>query len=66
MAIQKKNFPLRLDPNIYAALERWAQDELRSVNGHIEYLLREALNRSKRLDAAMQKTPEESANDTTV
>lgn len=66
MAIQKKNFPLRLDPNIYAALERWAQDELRSVNGHIEYLLREALRRSKRLDAAMQKNSEKSADDTTV
>lgn len=38
----KKNFPLRLDPALYEALERWAADELRSVNGHIEFLLREA------------------------
>ena len=45
----KKNFPLRLDPNIYRALEQWASEEIRSVNGHIEYLLREALVREKRI-----------------
>ncbi|MCD1259804.1 hypothetical protein B5M42_013265 [Paenibacillus athensensis] len=45
----KKNFPLRLDPQLYAALERWADDEFRSVNGHIEFLLREALLRAGRL-----------------
>jgi len=45
----KKNFPLRLDPKLYEALERWAADEFRSVNGHIEYLLREALMRTGRL-----------------
>jgi hypothetical protein len=49
MADKKKSFPLRLDPKIYAALERWSQDELRSVNAHIEYLLREALKQSGRL-----------------
>jgi hypothetical protein len=45
----KKNFPLRMDPKLYEALERWAEDEFRSVNGHIEYLLREALQRAGRL-----------------
>ncbi|KRE45623.1 hypothetical protein [Paenibacillus sp. Soil724D2] len=45
----KKNFPLRLDPKLYEALERWAEDEFRSVNGHIEYLLREALQRTGRM-----------------
>lgn len=49
MAGEKKNFPLRIDPQIYASLERWAQDELRSVNSHIEYLLREALKKAGRL-----------------
>ena len=49
MAGEKKNFPLRIDPRIYAALERWSQDELRSVNSHIEYLLREALKKTGRL-----------------
>jgi hypothetical protein len=49
MAASKKSFPLRLDPNIYSALEQWASEEIRSVNGHIEYLLREALKKEKRL-----------------
>lgn len=45
----KKAYPLRLDPEIYAALERWAADEFRSVNAHMEYLLREALRKAGRL-----------------
>lgn len=45
----KKNFALRLDPKLYEALERWAEDEFRSVNSHIEYLLREAMQRAGRL-----------------
>jgi len=39
----KKAFLLRLDPDVWAALESLAAQELRSVNGQIEYLLREAL-----------------------
>ncbi|CCQ97295.1 Predicted protein [[Clostridium] ultunense Esp] len=45
----KKQFPLRLDPSIYEAIEKWATDEFRSVNAHIEYLLRESLRREGRL-----------------
>ncbi|MDF2961997.1 MAG: hypothetical protein K0S39_3732 [Paenibacillus sp.] len=45
----KKNFALRLDPKLYEALERWANEEFRSVNGHIEFLLREAAFRAGRL-----------------
>ncbi|MCL6595359.1 MAG: toxin-antitoxin system HicB family antitoxin [Firmicutes bacterium] len=44
----KKRFLLRLDPAVYDALARWAADELRSVNGQIEYLLAEALHRAGR------------------
>jgi hypothetical protein len=40
---EKKAFPLRLDPALHAAVARLAAAELRSVNGQIEYLLREAL-----------------------
>jgi hypothetical protein len=47
--VARKAFLLRLDPRAYDALERWAQDELRSVNGQIEYLLRQALVRAGRL-----------------
>ncbi len=49
MPKEKKAFPLRLDPELYQALEKWASDELRSVNAHIEFLLREALKKSGRL-----------------
>jgi hypothetical protein len=44
----RKTFLLRIDPQLYEALERWAQDELRSVNGHIEYLLSQALRQAGR------------------
>ncbi|MVP01742.1 hypothetical protein [Paenibacillus lutrae] len=53
----KKNFALRLDPKLYEALERWAGDEFRSVNGHIEFLLREALLRSGRLPGNKPQPP---------
>ncbi|WKB34822.1 toxin-antitoxin system HicB family antitoxin [Terrilactibacillus sp. S3-3] len=45
----KKSFLLRVDPALYEALQKWATDEFRSVNGHIEFLLRDALRRSGRL-----------------
>lgn len=45
----KKNFPLRIDPALYEVLERWAADELRSINAHMEYLLRDAARRAGRL-----------------
>lgn len=45
----KKRFLLRLDPDTYDMLERWAADDLRSINGQIEYLLVDALKRSGRL-----------------
>jgi hypothetical protein len=40
---ERKPFLLRIDPDLWAQLEAWAQDELRSVNGQIEYLLRQAV-----------------------
>lgn len=43
----KKSFLLRMDPELWRELERWAQDELRSVNGQIEYLLRQAVAKRK-------------------
>ncbi len=44
---QRKQFLLRMDPALWAELERWAADELRSVNGQIEYLLRQAVAKRK-------------------
>jgi len=46
--MRKKQFPLRLDPDLYDALAHWAADELRSVNAHIEFLLKEAVKRAGR------------------
>lgn len=45
---EKKSFLLRIDPALWVDLERWAQDELRSVNGQIEYILRQAAAKRKR------------------
>ena len=44
---ERKSFLLRMDPALWDDLEAWAQDELRSVNGQIEYLLRQAVLRRK-------------------
>jgi len=40
---EKKNFVLRLSPEMYAALEKWAADDFRSVNGQVEWILDRAL-----------------------
>ncbi|MFQ5558478.1 MAG: Arc family DNA binding domain-containing protein [Acidimicrobiales bacterium] len=45
----RKSYPLRIDPSVHAAIERWAADELRSVNAQIEFALRDALRRAGRL-----------------
>jgi len=47
---KRKSFLLRISPELYAALERWAADDLRSVNAQIEFLLQEAVRRSGRED----------------
>jgi len=46
---QRKPFLLRLDPALLEALQRWAADDLRSLNGQIEFLLRRALHGEGRL-----------------
>jgi hypothetical protein len=43
----RKSFLLRIDPELWRELERWAQDELRSVNGQIEFLLKQAVTKRK-------------------
>ena len=45
----KKNFALRIDTEVYDAIERWAADEFRSANGQIEWILAEALKKAKRM-----------------
>ncbi len=45
---EKKSFALRIDPEIMKALEKWAADEFRSVNGQIEWILNKSLKESGR------------------
>lgn len=45
----KKAFPLRISATVLEAVQHWADDDLRSLNAQIEYVLREALRQSKRL-----------------
>jgi hypothetical protein len=50
MAGERKPFLLRIPPELLRELEKWAGDELRSVNGQIEFILRQAVARRKRLE----------------
>ena len=45
---EKKQVPLRLNENLYNALAKWAEDDFRSVNGQIEYLLTECVKQRKK------------------
>ncbi len=51
----KKNFALRIDSEVYDAIEKWAADEFRSANGQIEWILSEALKKAKRYPKQMKK-----------
>ena len=55
----RKAFLLRIDPELWADLEAWAQDELRSVNGQIEYLLRQAVQKRKGVQPSVPGTETE-------
>lgn len=45
---ERKAFLLRIPPGLWKEIEAWAQEELRSVNGQIEYLLKQAVNQRKK------------------
>jgi hypothetical protein len=47
--VSKKSFPLRINEQVIAAMQRWADDDLRSLNAQIEFVLREALVKSGRV-----------------
>ena len=53
----RKAFLLRVDPSVYEALQAWAADDLRSLNGQIEYLLRQALREAGRLGEKDEPRP---------
>ena len=54
----KKAYPLRISSDVLDAMQRWAQDELRSANAQIEYVLREALRKAGRLQKATEENQE--------
>ena len=59
---KKKSFVLRIDPDVYDAIEKWAAQEFRSANGQIEWIINKALRDARR---TVEKTiPEEPDNDT--
>ncbi len=51
MAADKKAYPLRISPQVLDAMQRWANDDLRSLNAQIEYVLRDALRKAGRIKA---------------
>ena len=59
---EKKAYPLRINAVVLAEVQRWADDELRSVNAQIEYVLRDALRRAGRLKPAGTQNEDEDAN----
>jgi hypothetical protein len=56
----RKAFLIRVDPALLQSLQRWADDDLRSLNSHIEFLLRDALRRANRLPKKPAPQDEES------
>jgi len=56
---EKKRFLLRMDERLWTVLERWSADELRSVNGQIEFLLQEAARKAGRWPPARPDEPPE-------
>ena len=57
----QKSFVLRIDPATMKELERWAEDEFRSVNGQLQWIIAEALRRSGRLKKSKKKQNDENS-----
>ena len=56
---KKKQLPLRLSQTLYDELARWAEDDFRSINGQIEYLLTECVKKRKKSEAGSKKSDSE-------
>lgn len=57
---KKKSFVLRIDPEVYDAIEKWAAQEFRSANGQIEWIINKALRDARRM---VEKTAEEDSGE---
>ena len=58
---ESKRFLLRLDPSLFEALRRWAQEDLRSINGQIEYLLTQQVRRAGPLPHRPARRPDQTS-----
>lgn len=56
---KKKSFVLRIDPEVFKAIEKWAEDEFRSVNGQLEWMISKSLKDAKRLKKKNDKNDEQ-------
>jgi hypothetical protein len=61
MTAEKKAYPLRINASVLEAMQRWSDDELRSVNAQIEYVLRDALRKAGRLKQDKAKPADDDA-----
>jgi hypothetical protein len=53
---KKKSFVLRIDPETFEQIEKWAEDEFRSVNGQLEWMIHKSLKDAKRLNKSKSKS----------
>ena len=60
---KRKQYPLRIDSEVWAGIERWAADDLRSVNAQVEFILRRALKDAGRLKPAGAENPEQTGGE---
>ncbi|MGM0621645.1 hypothetical protein SAMN05444280_11031 [Tangfeifania diversioriginum] len=56
---KKKTFVLRVDPEMMKAVEKWAADDFRSINGQLEWIIHNALKDAKRLNKKSKKEPDQ-------
>ncbi|MBR2835118.1 MAG: Arc family DNA-binding protein [Coriobacteriales bacterium] len=59
----RKQYPLRIDPEVWDAVQAWADDEFRSVNAQVEWILRDALRRAGRLKKTMDQEVQEPSDE---
>ena len=62
--VMKKNFALRVDAEIFEAIEKWASDEFRSANGQIEWILANALKKAGRMPKKKEESRQTNENKT--
>lgn len=60
---KRKSFVLRIDPDVFKHLEKWADDEFRSVNGQIEWIINKSLKEAKRLPKKGPKNTNDTRED---